>query len=435
MSERVRPLSPIERTVWRLSAGSSLNFTTVARIKGDLSVAALQRGVDAAQARHPHLRHGVDSSDPKEPWFVKAEGMRLLVEVVDDREWLEVLETELGRSIGEGGPLARVLWVPSHQGGRAMLTLHHAIGDGKSGVFAMRDILSVAADSSIGLPVLSDITPIDERLAATAQGLRGRLGLLRFAATEAWRDLYVGKAAPPRYDATPRCTERTTMVLVRERDPEWVSQVAGRARAEGTSVHGVMLAAIALAVAEDRLDESVVVNVGSPIDLRATLNPPVGEDVGYFVSLLPFRTKLRGGENIWDLARAIKAELVAGKAAGQDHVTAHALPFVDSLIRGAKKTPAEFVHAWEDTVQSTAGLTNLGRLGIQTEYGLFSVEAMHFAVNASALSAFVCTATSTAGRLNWNFQYTRPTFTRAHAEALTDRMVELVEEAAEVDSV
>ena len=432
MTARIRPLSPIERTVWRLSAGSSLNFTTIARLRGEIGESAIQRGIDAAQARHPHLREAIDGSDPAEPWFVSSGGRRIELEVADD-EWIAVVERELRVPIDEDGPLARVIWVPFDGGGRLMLTLHHAIGDGKSGAFALRDILAAAtAEPGSCLESLPSVAPIDQRLAPNAQGFRGRAGLFRFAATETWRDWTLGKASSPRFDQTPRCTERTTMVLAREFDPDWVSRVARRARAERTSVHGVLLAAIAMAIVDDHDKDAIVVNVGSPIDLRDTLHPPAGEDVGYFVSLLPFRRRLSGREDIWQIAREIKAELVAGKAAGRDHVTAHALPLVASILRGHTKSPTEFVHAWEDTVQSTAGLTNLGRLNIQTDYGSVVAEAVHFAVNTSALSAFVSTATSTSGRLNWNFQFTQPTFTREHAEALTDRMVARVEEAAEI---
>lgn len=428
---RIRPLSPIEQTVWRMSRGASLNFTTIARVRGQITPAMLRRGIDLTQARHPYFRVAIDGSDQAEPWFVEAEGGAIALEVSSE-PWLEVVQRELHRTIEDSGPLARVVWVPFEGGGRVLLTLHHSISDGKSGAFAMRDILLGA--SGVGpeeLPVLDDIQPVDERVAPIAQGWRGRRGVLGFVAREFWRDAFSGKPKPPRYDELPRCTERTTMLLPREFEPEFVSRLAARARAEGTSVHGALLAAIAIAVVRDRNEDSAVVSVGSPIDLRETLNPPVDEDVGFYISMIPYRRRLTGAEDLWDIAREIKVQLIAGKEAQREHVLANAMPLVDAMIRGKGRTPNDFVHTWEKLVQSTAGLTNLGRLNIRTDFGSFSAEAVHFMVSPSALGAYVCTATSTNGRLNWNFQYSTPTFTRQHAESLTDATVALVRAAIE----
>lgn len=412
-----------------MSRGASLNFTTVARVRGELTPDMLRRGLALAQARHPFFRFAIDGSDQAKPWFVEGRGSVIPLEVATE-PWLDVVERELHRTIADSGPLARVVWVPTPEGGRVLLTLHHAMSDGKSGVFAMRDILLGASGASAEeLPALDDIQPVDERVAAIGQGWRGRQGILRFAAGQFWMDARVGRATPPRYDALPRCTERTTLVLPREFEPDFVSKLAARARAEKTSVHGALLAAISLAVVRDRTEDTAVVSVGSPIDLRETLSPPVGEDVGYYISVLTYRRKLTGDESLWDVAREIKSQLVAGKAAQQEHVLAKAMPLVESMVGGKRKSPNDFVHSWEKLVQSTAGLTNLGRLNIRTDFGAFQAEAVHFAVSPSALGAYVCTATSTNGRLNWNFQYATPTFTREHAEELTDSTVALVRDA------
>ncbi len=426
MTTRIRPLSSIEQTVWRISRGASLNFTTIARVRGDLTVEMLRRGLDAAQARHPYFRVAIDGSNQVQPWFVEGSGAPIPLETSSD-EWCEVVQREVHRTIADDGPLARVVWVPFEGGGRVLLTLHHCISDGKSGVFAMRDILAGAQGET--LVPLHDIQPVDDRLAKNGRGWAGRRGVLGFVAGEFWKDAVSGKAMPPRYDSTPRCTERTTMVLPREFEPEFVSRLAKRARAEKTSVHGALLAAIAIGVVRDREQDSAVVSVGSPVDMRETLEPPVGEDVGFYISVLPYRRKLTGRESVWDIAREIKAQLIAGKAAKREHILANAMPFVEKVIRGKRRTPTDFVHTWEKVVQSTAGLTNLGRLSIRTDYGSFQAEAVHFMVSPSALGAYVCTATSTNGRMNWNFQYSTPTFTREHAESLTDATVALVREA------
>lgn len=430
MTERIRPLSPIERTVWRLNAGSSLNFTTIARVRGDLSMEAIRRGVRFIQARHPHLRKGIDGTDWSRPWFVSCDA-EIVPECHADADWVGIVEGELTRPFDEAGPLARVIWLPTNSGGRLLLTLHHAISDGKSGVFAMRDLLagSTGLAESMGLEQLPEPPRVDDVLAPLARGLRGWLGLARFVARESVDDFRIGKPCEPRYDETPRCSERMTMVVPREFAPDFVSRLAARARSERTSVHGILLAAMSFAIAEDRADDESIVYVGSPIDLRPSLEPPVGEDVGYYVSFLPFRRRIERSDDIWQVARELKQSLVAGRAARREHVAARAMQVVEKMIRGDSLTPTEFVHAWEDTVQSTSGLTNLGRLDVPTSFGDLELEAMHFAVGASALSAQVATATSTGGRLNWNLEFTSPTFTRAHALALADRMVALVDAA------
>ena len=84
---------------------------------------------------------------------------------------------------------------------------------------------------------------------------------------------------------------------------------------------------------------------------------------------------------------------------------------------------------FDEMIPSTSGLTNLGKLNVRTNFGEFEVEAYHFSVGLTAAGSYMCSATSTQGRLNWNFMFSYPQFTREHACAVADETIKLLERA------
>jgi NRPS condensation-like uncharacterized protein len=350
------------------------------------------------------------------------------VEIAEDGEgWVDVVERALNYRFDTANePLVRIAWVPEGpERGRLLVTFNHVIGDGMSGVFVLRDLVAAAADGHEGALVsLGDTRPIDERLAPRARGLAGRLRVAGFMASQTWTQWRHGVPVHPRVDEPAPPQQRTVRLVPRELDAETTTRVATRARAEGTSVHGALLAAIALAIVDDHdADHRLPIVLGSPIDLRQRLVPPVGEDAGFFVSMVPYRCQLDRTMPLWDLARAIKSDVAAAQRSGLADYAMLAMPVAMFLLGGHRRDGDEIAARWENAVHSTSGLTNLGRLDIETTFGDLRLDAVHFSVNPSALGHYVCTATSLHGRLFWNFMTPEPLFEREHAIALADATV------------
>ena len=413
-----------------------MNISCVARLRGDVpKPESLRRGLLLAQARHPLLRVAIDERDSTQPVFVQAPGRKTSLHIAEKGEsWRQIVEQEITQPFDVfRGPLSRAVWVHSDGCGYLVVTLHHSIGDAKSAVFYARDVLAGAAfGPNESHATLSDFTaadPLENRLTELATGWRGRFAIGRFAASELMHLLTHGKASTPRHDVEVSSVKCVTILEPRERSSEWVTTLLHRTRAEYTTATCAMLAAIALTVAADKGEESIDALLWIPMDLRSTLEPPVGEDVGMYVSMAQFRKRIYPGDDFWSLARAIRRSITKDRTRKHDHVMARAVPMWDTLLRGANRTPKEFAMKFGEMIPSTSGLTNLGKLNVRTNFGEFEVEAYHFSVGLTAAGSYMCSATSTQGRLNWNFMFSYPQFTREHACAVADETIKLLERA------
>src|SRR5437588_17193 len=99
------------------------------------------------------------------------------------------MERRLGRSERVLFDVDRVHPLLEHT---VLLTFHHCIGDGFSGVYLMRDL--VKALSGAALSPLTDLLAMDELFPPRAHGLRGWWGRVVFILRMLWMLLRYGPA-------------------------------------------------------------------------------------------------------------------------------------------------------------------------------------------------------------------------------------------------
>jgi len=396
--ELKRALSPMERALWHVDLAAPLNFTTIARVTGPVSDEALRAALVQLQARHPHLRERIEDHH-----FVEDEGVRLDLRV-SESSWVHEVERELNVPIT--APLGRFV----RSGEYLLITLHHAIGDGMSGVYLMRDWLKAAAGER--LEPLTDPGGVDALL-PKQPGFFDHAG---FMAADALQMLKAGRVLHVAQDEPRYAYERRVRVTPVTLEAELVTALSARARAEQTTVHGALSAAMILGILADAGLAQGGVAFGSPVNVRSSIG--VGEELGFYVSMLAFRTRLRSGVSLWDLAREVRRTLETQLARKAGLSMLKLMPFVWSVVGAEELAPRALAEGWPKLVPTTSGLTNLGRLAVQTEFGPLRLAECHFAANPSALGDFLATATSLHGRLFWNFVWPSPALTEAHAEKL-----------------
>lgn len=432
----VRPLGAMERAIFEVDLGAPLNFTTAAKISGPLTAEVVRRALPAVQARHPPLRWWIRRGPGGAPMFDEGAPPLDLAELAAPDPF-PVIEADVNRPIAAAGPLVRLTLVDCGEQGRWLLaTLHHSIGDGMSGAFLVRDLLQACAQAAAGqvpsLPPLAATRSVESGVPASARGLRGLRNGLDFLWQELWLGLRHGRAFKVRRDdltPTPAYARRAR-VLGRGFDPPEAERLAARARAERTTVHGALSAALILGVLADAGLERGRVAFGSPANVRQQLSPPVGEDLGFYVSLVGFRAVVHRDMAFWDLARAVRREAERELARGA-HLTLMALMsrVLGPMVGIGKLEPRPMIDRFERNANTTTGLTNLGRLAIDTAFGPLALERCFFAVSPSALGDFVTTSTSVNGRIEWIFCWPSPVMTEAHANALADAIVDRVRRA------
>lgn len=302
-----------------------------------------------------------------------------------------------------------------------------------SGAFLMRDLIEAAAQSIAGdVPRLADLAETgstDAGLPPAARGLRALRHHLRFILREVWLTLRTGLPLKVRRDRQLFAHSRRARVIPCQLDAALTERLSARARAEKTTVHGALSAAMLLGLLADANAARAGVSFGTPVNVRGQLLPAVGEQVGLYVSMALYRGRVKADAPFWDLARSVKRQLEATIARGDQLAILDLLPRMIRLIGGWRLAPQALLERVERAAPSTTGLTNLGRLTIQPVHGPLKIEDCHFAACPSALGDFLSTATCLNGRIFWNFVWPDPVLTEAHARALVGGIVDRLERA------
>lgn len=424
----MRALSAMEAGIWRTDRAAPLNFTTVARISGPLTDDAVRAALPAVRARHAFLRARIAVDERGTPVFVEDAGPLTLTVV--DGDWVQELDREINEPFDPKAPLARFVRV----GDRLLVTIHHSVGDGMSGVFLMRDLIAAAAQALEGktpaLPPLDLAASVDDGLPAWTRSLRAWANHLRFAWAALWAAIRAGLPVKVRRDQQRFAHSRKARVMPHVLDASFAETLTARARLEQTTVHGALSAAIILGILADAKRARGNITFGTPMNLRAQLAPVVGEQLGFYVSILMLNEVIRADTPFWEVARLVRRRLEGAIARGAQLSILRLLPRVFGLVAGTEDR-RKLLERFERAAPSTSGLTNLGRLTVETQHGPLRIEDCHFAACPSALGDFLATATSLHGRMFWNFVWPDPVLTEAHAAELVGGIVARLRSAVE----
>jgi hypothetical protein len=241
---------------------------------------------------------------------------------------------------------------------QVILTFHHAIADALSAAFIIRDLMA-ALNGYVILP-LPKSRPVEALMAALpAPAVQDEdkslphldLEQLRANATaDIWRDFNNDRITISAISLSEVLTER-----IRE-----------LARANGTTVHGAICAAVALHVFQEGSAESCT--IGSAIDLRSAIG--VEEECGLFVVTGAVDFPRTGRDAFWALARQateglVQARSPAGVSANlrfmEKHIPADATSEIASGLLGRTR-PDAFV-------------SNIGKLSIPQMVGRLRLNA------------------------------------------------------------
>ncbi|WP_432956633.1 phthiocerol/phthiodiolone dimycocerosyl transferase family protein [Micromonospora haikouensis] len=475
--EAHRALSPLERWYWIADQVSPLNVIARVRVHGHVPPELLRAALDELQARHPLLRVAIATRpDGRRPRFVPTDRPIPLrvgpdpdgagdgrlpaapgvptesahaASVDPDAGWLrEVNERELADRVDwRAGPLCRaVVLTTGAAPGDAhdlILTLPHCVADGTTALSLLRQWIEyadrLAAQGPPGpdgrpfggaVPDREPALPPAERM--FPRRYRGVTGALRLGG-QLLRDLYAVRRHRPARVTPSRFvpfTERRSRLLHRTLTAEQVAALARACRRERTTVHGALAAAMVLAVAAETPPPAPGhVAIGSPVDFRAALTPPVPERaVGAYVATVPSFVPYRPGVSLWQVARSISGDLAGRRQRGShfamvDLVRLSCPPSVAASDR--------FVELTERTGPVNLCLSNLGRYDFPDRIGAWRLGGAQFVAGLSVCGYFVATANTSHGELAWNFVHVPEAVPDARAARLVAACVDAV--LAEID--
>jgi hypothetical protein len=427
--------------LWLVDRLVRVNFIMVAEITGPLTEAGLRAGLDAAQARHPLLQVRISEEGRNRGVFRSTPGAPIPLRVLDApaEAWVAEAENELRTLFPTGtAPLARALWL-RHDNNHStlLLTFHHSIGDATAGTYLIRDVLRSVSQASRGeATALVPLVPrasIEAHSPAWSRSPKAVWQYLRFTARLLIDMLFHGKPRAVVDRPEIPLAERRVHILPRRIEGDLLQRLVARCRAEGTTVHGALNAAMGLALAQDlRAEQAVPLCLSSPVNLRKQMEPPVGEDVGLFVSMAPTFHRIGPRTSFWDLAREVRSELTGVLTRGEPFSVLPTLArlglVLERFFSGPRATE-RWLHRLAPLIIDASGITNLGIVDIETRMGELSIASVHFSASLGNLGYIMSTATTLNQVLRWNFCYMQPCLEPARAERIADESMRRIEQA------
>jgi hypothetical protein len=429
-----RLLWPSERMTDQFDRASTLNFVTVARVRGRLSAELLAQALRKLELRHPLLRAGIDRRG-KSPRFVEgaAAAIPLHEQEVEPARWQAVAESMLAhREWPDLGPRAELHWLKnSANTSTILLCFHHIVGDGHSGAVAMGDLLSFATDPTLAVervesPGTGAFLPSNHRgVRATLRAVAMTVRAMRAA------PIVVGQNYPVPPDQRRPHLHRFRL------QQDLTETIARSARESRVTVHGMVCAAFGLAVRES-FPHALKQRMLHPVcmrrylrDLPSCAHPPRSA-VGCYVSSVETDHRVLADRSLLDVAREVSDGIAKRKREGMPLLTSPlAGPFVTGLF--SSRPAGDLREMAESKILNTLAVSNLGRLealAVRKSFPELTVEDTFFVIAGSVLSALAASMSTFAGELSFQLSCVEPIVARPIAETICARTEALLRQHA-----
>jgi hypothetical protein len=358
----LRSLGTFEEFFWLIDQNRPVHFALAAQVRGPTTIRRWRAALDLAQRRHPLFSVCIEKNGNSHPHFHQETATPIPLRVVQGNQVIERWESEIELELSKPfdarqAPLVRAVLL--HEANRAVciLVVHQSIADGLSIAFVIRDLLRVLSGSSIHL--LPVIPSHEEILGVT----RNRLG-----PAELSKESNTAPARPAVYLAKDYSRPRVRGLRL---TPALTTKLRQRARREGTSVHGALSSALALAYWQTihELREEPI-RIFSPIDTRKLLS--LGDDCAVLVDGGTVGIEPYTSTAFWDIARHSMAGLA--KARTLESILASRNRLHQMVRNGIDVATAAAIAAHEFAHEIL--LSNLGNLRYGSDFGELKLEAI-----------------------------------------------------------
>lgn len=349
-----RALGALEHYFWIKNQVGPWHFVVAAEIRGATTLDDWRAAFDAAQRRHPMLRVGIEATGLHDPHFVERPGTRIPLRMTTEHALESLIEDELASPFSADQPLlvrAAVLCRPDHA--TLLISAHHAVGDGRSVVYLIRDLLHALAGKALeALP----LPPNQEALRPNVPPML---------------PLPPGGAVNDR-PASILNRPRSQLHVEARRLPDWLgAKLRDKARAERTSVHGAIVAAL-VAEGAGRAEhwQGAPVRFLSPIDMRQVIGR--GEEFALSLGIGGGHLDLSSTDDFWELARAAGESLAPSRS---PEAFVGACAGMGALI-STKPGLKEIAQFDQMHLANEITVSNLGPVPFSPEFGALRLEAL-----------------------------------------------------------
>lgn len=423
-----RRLDRAEAFFWFLDRVSSMNFAVVAEGRGTLTDAAVRAALDAAQRRHPLLRVSIAADAERRLSFVPAPHAPIPYGRCTDADWRDALAERLVQPFAlDTAPLARAWrFARDDDGGWVLaLVLHHSIGDARSAFAVLDEILQGAA----GLPPaggdIAPRAPLTDLYPAHVTGDAGRqLGEQTKVARKALAER-IGLPEPQAGHGAPTGRLQPRLRSLRF-DAAQTAALAGKARAVGATVNGLIGAAQLIALRRLFGDATPrTLGLTCAADLRPYLSAPMDATTpGFYVTLVSSIQRVGDADELWPLAQRLSGAIRQQLQSGAAHLLYDFMPPAERFAPDAEGVAA-FAQLMTRGVQ-TSLLSNAGRLAALPALPGLVVEARSFALCPTPTQPIFLAVATDAGGMMLNLNHNTAQLDAGTADAVLAGVRELL---------
>jgi NRPS condensation-like uncharacterized protein len=393
------------------------NVVLVGKIEGSVDPLEVKRILGLLQKKHPLLSAHAEMDEEGRCFLLGGDIPYIPVRVVErknDSSWHELVKNELKTSFPiKEGPLVRCTLNHSVNTCEIILCAHHAICDGMSLGYLLRDLLTLLNEPEESL---SPIIPpsISKDTVAKPPKIRPLQRYVMNLINKKW------KAKGIRFSETDmfQMHERFWKVnddlefLTWAIDPQDTADLIERSKAEGVTVNSALWAMLLAAQKDTQPDEQDYrIRNALAVNTRDKLRVSVGEAFGFYASSLTVKLKYLPKKTLWENARSIHSkirkeisktnlfrmlvsELIHPTLLDSLYFSKYGL-INDSLSgRFLKKMK------WHEMSYGYA-MTNVGRFDIPSDYGSLNLKEIYGPVFYSDIEEKIVGVITTGGKMSF----------------------------------
>ncbi len=424
-----------------------LNVVMVARIRGALDRSKVTSALEKLRSRHPLLAVRAEIDDEGTGSFVSDGVPAISIRLEprhDEQQWISRVADEIRTAFPmETGPLIRGVLIQSTEVSELILCAHHAICDGMSLVYLIRDVLEQVTRSSDEIePLLPPI--INHATVSTPPSMGFVAKAIIRLVNRAWRrknlrfDFDMMKQLHQRYWQKNSAIRLLAWQLSEPETTRFIS----RCREEGVTVNSAIWT-VFLAVQHEiqGSDERFRNHAGLAINTRDKLKVPAGESFGFYASSHKVLLKGYQDKPFWDAARTVHGQLKRSIDAANPFRMLFATlldpTLLDSLYYSKYGLAQNGMSQrllkkmmWNG-VNFGAAITNVGRIDIPTGYGDLELDAVYGPFVYSDVNEKTVGVLTVGNRMTFAMSHNVDVVDTDTAAELRDRMVELIKTATE----
>ena len=145
LSDVIRPLDSLEHLFWLTDQNRPVHFAVTALVSGETSVRDWREALARLKERHALLSASIEGEPGAVPWFRQVNTAPIPLKVVHgdpQSRWEAEVAEELATPFDpRHAPLVRAVLIHATDNATFTLVAHHAIADGMSLAYAVRDTL------------------------------------------------------------------------------------------------------------------------------------------------------------------------------------------------------------------------------------------------------------------------------------------------------